>query len=849
MSEKPGEDVLRELEGERAVFGVAGKVVAGLAILWSLLQLWYASPLPFLTANIIPVQNDTDARSLHLAFGMLLAFLCYPAVKGKGGHAIPLYDWVLAGLGAFAAGYLFLFNDALAERPGLPTTLDLVVAGAGLLLLLEAARRALGLPIVIVALVFIAYVFFGDMAPDIVSWRGASFSRAMSHLWLGTEGVFGIAIGVSTSVIFLFVLFGALLEKGGAGDYFIRLAFSLVGHMRGGPAKAAVLASGMTGLVSGSSIANTVTTGTFTIPLMRRAGFSKEQAGAVEVAASVNGQIMPPVMGAAAFLMVEYVGISYVEVIKHAFLPAVISYIALVYLVHLEAAKANAPLLERADPMPAWHARLLRAGLAWTGITLFLGGAYYLIEFVRAVAGSAALPLLLGGLFVLYVGAIFVAARQRSDETASDFGKEGVPLPRFAETVGQGLHFLLPVALLVWCLVVERLSPGLSAFWAVMALLFILATQKLLIALLSGKGARPALLSEAQVILSGLEAGARNMIVIAVATAAAGIIVGTVSLTGIGLMLTDLVQLLSGGSLILMLLYVAVLCLVLGLGLPTTANYIVVSSLLAGVIVQLGAESGLVVPLIAVHLFVFYFGIMADVTPPVGLASFAAAAVSGGDPIRTGVTAFRYSLRTVILPFFFIFNTKLLLIGVEGPFDLLLTVLGALVGVLLFAAITQGWMLTRLKLWEGAVLLAAAFTLLRPGYFVDQVMPPVAEVSYEDARDYIAAAEEGGHVALIVEGVTFEGDEVRRTVRLPLGEPGTAAERLSAAGLELREEEGRVLVSSVRFGSPAGEAGISFDWEVLGAKLPQEQVSAYWLYVPAFALVALVVMTQRRRVR
>ena len=848
---RPDEELLWELEGERAASGVPGKAVAVLAVLWSLFQLWYASPLPFLAASVIPVLNDTDARSIHLAFGLLLAFLCFPALK-KHSKAIPLADWGLGALGAFTAAYLFIFRDGLALRPGLPSDLDLAVSGLGLLLLLEAARRALGPPIVIVALLFLAYIFFGNYAPDIIAWKGASFSRAMSHLWLGTEGVFGVAIGVSTSVIFLFVLFGALLETGGAGDYFIRLAFSLVGHMRGGPAKAAVLASGMTGLVSGSSIANTVTTGTFTIPLMRKVGFSKEQAGAVEVASSVNGQIMPPVMGAAAFLMVEYVGISYVDVITHAFLPAVISYIALVYIVHLEAVKADMPLLERPDPLPALPMRLVRAGLMLAGITVFLGLAYFAVELIQGL-GAGAFWVLMGALFALYIGAVYTAARDEPRAGAGDadlFEGETPFLPRFSETVRQGLHFLLPIAVLVWCLVVERLSPGLSAFWAVVGLMVILATQHVLISLFAGRGFRLGDLKEgARTIWDGLESGARNMIVIAVATAAAGIIVGAVSLTGVGLRLAELVEFLSGGNLILMLIYVAVLSLILGLGLPTTANYIVVSALLAGVVVELGADAGLVVPLIAVHLFVFYFGIMADVTPPVGLASFAAAAISGGDPIKTGITAFRYSLRTVILPFFFIFNTKLLLIGIEGPLDLALTALGATLGVLLFAAVSQGYFFTRLKIWEGAVLLLVAFTLLRPAYWVDQVVPPFERISYEEAVPLIESAPAGESVALVFEGETFEGDLVRRTIRLPLGAPGNASERLGAAGIELRQEEGKTFVDLVRFASPAEKLGVGFDWQVLGAEVAQERIDPYWLYLPAFLLTLLIARGQLRRKR
>ena len=314
-------------------------------LLWTLFQLWYSSPLPF--ALHFFVINDTEARSIHLAFAMFLAFAAYPTFKSSPRKFIPFQDWILALTAAFSAGYIYLNYAGLASRPGLPTTFDLVVSVLGIILLLEATRRALGPPLMIIGTLFVIYTFAGQYMPDIVAHKGASLIKGMSHYWLSTEGVFGVALGVSTSMVFMFVLFGSLLEKAGAGNYFIRVAFAGLGHMRGGPAKAAVVSSAMTGMISGSSIANVVTTGTFTIPLMKKVGFSAEKAGGIECASSVNGQITPPVMGAAAFLMVEYVGISYLEVIKHAFLPAIIAYIALVYIVHLEACKMGLQGLEK----------------------------------------------------------------------------------------------------------------------------------------------------------------------------------------------------------------------------------------------------------------------------------------------------------------------------------------------------------------------------------------------------------------------------------------------------------------------------------------------------------------------
>ncbi|MGL4915851.1 MAG: TRAP transporter permease, partial [Aeromonas allosaccharophila] len=344
------EELIAQDVGARLPLGPLGWIITALALAWSLFQLWIASPLPFMVG--FGVLNDTETRSIHLTFALLLAFLVFPAFRSSPRDRVPLGDIALGLIAAGAASYLFVMYEALALRPGTLTTADLVTACIGIPLLLEAARRALGPALAVIAIVFLVYSLAGPWMPGLLAHRGVSFSALANHQWITTEGVFGIALGVSTSFVFLFVLFGALLERAGAGHYFIQLAFSLLGHLRGGPAKAAVVASGLTGLISGSSIANVVTTGTFTIPMMKKVGFSSEKAGAVEVASSVNGQIMPPVMGAAAFLMVEYVGIPYVEIIKHAFLPAAISYIALLYIVHLEALKLDMQPIGNHQPKP-----------------------------------------------------------------------------------------------------------------------------------------------------------------------------------------------------------------------------------------------------------------------------------------------------------------------------------------------------------------------------------------------------------------------------------------------------------------------------------------------------------------
>ena len=390
-------------------------------------------------------------------------------------------------------------------------------------------------------------------------------------------------------------------------------------------------------------------------------------------------------MGAAAFLMVEYVGISYIEVIKHAFLPAVVSYIALVYIVHLEACKMGLKGMERRRGKT-----LLQSLFTFVSTILMLviigGATYYGLGWIKTVAGEATIWISTGLLFVAYIALLKLACQVPELEVTTEITE----LPPLRETAQAGLYFLLPIVVLMWCLTVERLSPSLSAFWATVLLMFIVITQRPLKRWLRKSDSEEFSFTRGwRELISGMVSGARNMIGIGVATSAAGIIVGTVTLTGIGLVMTAFVEFISGGNLLLILLFTAVISLLLGMGLPTTANYIVVSTLMAPVIVSLGAQNGLIVPLIAVHLFVFYFGILADDTPPVGLAAFAAAGISGGDPIRTGIQGFTYDIRTAILPFIFIFNNELLMIGVGTPLHFVIVVFGAVVAMLMFAAATQ----------------------------------------------------------------------------------------------------------------------------------------------------------------
>ncbi|VAX22325.1 TRAP-type uncharacterized transport system, fused permease component, partial [hydrothermal vent metagenome] len=624
------EEVIDHEVGARHATGISAYIVIALCLGWALFQLSIAG---------IITLDALRSRVVHLAFAMALAFLVFPARKKSPRSYIPWYDWLLATTAVIAVMYLVYDYKEIQSRPGAPIFIDLLFGGVGMILLLEATRRALGPALTIVAGVFMTYSFLGPILPDIIGHRGYSLRRVIDHQFLTTEGIFGVPLGVSTAYVFLFVLFGAMLERAGAGKYFIDVAYSLLGRFRGGPAKAAILASGFTGMVNGSSIANTVTTGTFTIPLMKKVGYPPEKAAAIEVAASTDGQLMPPIMGAAAFIIAEFLGISYFEVVKAAFIPAVASYLTLFYISHLEALKLGI------KPTP-------------------------------------------------------------KDE-----------IPKFWPTFTSGLHFLIPVIALVYSLLILRQSPIASVFTAILILMTIMVIQAPLMAMRKGESVKHAFLTVFTSIFNGLVGGSRNMVAIAVATAVAGIIVGTVTLTGFGLRIVEVVELLSMGSFALMLFITAIACLLLGMGLPTTATYIVMATLTAPVIVTLGEDAGFAVPLIAAHLFVFYFGILADDTPPVGLCAYAGAAIAGADPIKTGLQSFVYDLRGSILPFMFIINTEILLIGVDSvPRGIMVFVMTVL-GMWAFTSALQGHAISRLNWGERLILLVVTFLMLNPVLF------------------------------------------------------------------------------------------------------------------------------------
>ena len=728
IQSKIKEKINEDLSPTRNLKGLQLKIVASIAILWTVFQLWIASPFPFIFN--FGMINGLPARAIHLGFALTLTFLIYPISRGK---KISKIDILISLLAAFCCLYIYFFYDQIINRGGIllkytlghyVIPIELIIGMFGILILLEATRRAIGLPLVMIAVCFLLFSYFGQYAPDIISHGGLSLKRLIGFQWFDQEAVFGIPIGVSVDFIFLFVLFGALLETAGGGKYFLDLAFAMVGKMRGGPAKAAILGSGMTGLISGSSIANTVTTGTFTIPIMKKTGFSKEKAGAIEVSSSVNGQIMPPVMGAAAFVMASFIGVTYFEVVKHAFLPAIISYIALFYISHLEA---------------------LKLGLK---------------------------------------------------------GMEDSDVPNLKKTFLSGLHFLIPIFVLIYMLVFLRFTASYSIFYATITLILVNLVNRVF----KQENFQNGLKTWFNETIVGFEKGALNMVSVGIAIATAGIIVGAVGSTGLSTNLIIVIETIAKDNVVILLFLTIILCLLLGMGLPTTANYVVVASLMATVLVDVGNASGFIFPLIAVHLFVFYFGLMADVTPPVGLASYAAAAISGGDPLKTGVQALWYSLRTGVLPIVFLFNHELLLIGVENIWHAIVVIITSLIGILVFTAATQRWFINKLRWYEVIVFLIISISFLAPEFVLYKFYPKYEQqqLSAEKIQSYYFDPKKEIHIK--VTRRTEYGDRYKLIV---INEGSFDKDfNLETYGLKLVEKDKNLIVQNLDWKSLAKKSGI-----------------------------------------
>lgn len=588
-------------------------VVALIAISFSLFQLYTA---------LFGVFDAHIQRAIHLSFAMALVFLLYPSRKSWSRETLHMIDAVLAVVAVAMPLYVVILYKELVLRAGMPSAMDMVIGAIGVFLVLEAARRVVGWPIIIVATTFLAYAFAGPYIPGSFAHRGVSLENLVGHLYFTTEGVFGIPLGVSSTFIFLFILFGAYLEKSGLGKFFIDIANAIAGWASGGPAKVAVLSSGLMGTISGSSVANVAGTGSFTIPMMKKLGYRPEFAGAVEAAASTGGQLMPPIMGAAAFLMAEFVGIPYISVAKAAVIPALLYFTGVMLCVHLEAKKSGLRGLSKEELPKA--------------------------------------------------GAVFL-----------DRG-----------------HLAIPLVVIVYLLVTGS-SPMRAALFAI--LLTILASM-----------IRASTRMSLGDIIQGLEDGARAALGVIIACATAGIIIGVVTKTGLGLKLGSVLLELAHGLLFPTLVFTMITSIVLGMGVPTTANYVITSTIAAPMIVQLG------VPVLAAHMFAFYFGIIADVTPPVALAAFAGSGIARSDPLKTGVQASKLAIAAFLVPYIFVLSPAMLMIDTTLP-QILLIVLTSIIGMIGVAAAISGYLIAQGRWYDRLLFLIGGLLMIDPNHFTDLV--------------------------------------------------------------------------------------------------------------------------------
>lgn len=599
----------------------AGLAVKAFAILVALYHLYGA---------VFGTPVTLKHRSLHVAMILALSFIFYPFRKKASRDKAAWYDIALALLAAVTTVYVFVDYIGIVGRAGMPNMADLLVGATLIFLVLESARRVTGWALPVLGMAFMAYALFGRSLPGFFGHRGYSWADLSSFLFVSTDGVYGTAIGVSASYIYLFILFGAFMEKSGMGQFINDIALALAGHQKGGPAKVSVIASALLGTINGSAVANVVTTGTFTIPLMKKTGYDRDFAGAVEASSSVGGQLMPPIMGAAAFIMAEVLGIQYKVIAVAAILPALLYYVGIIVQVHLRARKCGLEGVSRENLPKAW-----------------------------------------------------VVMKERG-------------------------HLLIPIVFLLVMLFASGKTVIFSAF---MTILVTIATSMI------RKSTRMSLKDVADALFEGT----RSMVPVAIACASVGIVIGVASLTGFGLSMASAIVALGGKSLFLTLVFTMVACMILGMGLPSIPAYLITATMAAPALVRLGID-----PLVA-HLFVFYFAMFANITPPVALASFAAAGLSGGSPMRTGFTSLKLSLAGFIVPYMFVYNDALLLQGtglVEGA----LVMLTSICGVLVLGTAVEGYLISRMGAVQRIIAMAAAILLMTPNHAQDLIGAALAAV-------------------------------------------------------------------------------------------------------------------------
>ncbi|OPY29182.1 MAG: DctM-like transporter [Methanocella sp. PtaU1.Bin125] len=676
-------------------------IVSVIAIISSLYHLYASLYMP----------NYQFHLSMHLLFMMTPIFFMYPVTSKllsgkKGMDKIPVYDLLLAGLSAAVCLYWVYYYPEIVMRSGAETDIDRIIGGLGILLVLEATRRTVGIALSIIASIFLAYAYFGAYLPGILAHRGYSIERIISHIWFTDQGIFGVPLYVSAIFVIVFILFGSFLKYSGAGEFFINLAYALTGWRKGGPAKTSVLASGFFGMISGSSIANAVTVGSFTIPLMKKAGYRKEFAGAVEAASSTGGQIMPPVMGAAAFIMVEFLGISYDKIIISAIIPAIAFFTGVWIMAHLEAGRVGLKSVPKSE-LPDWKKLLVEKGYLSISVVLLL----YLI-----LVAKVSIPF--AGVFSI----ISIMALSYVPDFVRLYRKGKIPviaglISAYGVAVA-ALYFVFGFTNLRMLdfFIVRFQFPMEAFFFGVVAVIIPV------VAICHLKGYKLEGMDVGKYKLA-LEEGTKGSSGVALACATAGIISGIATLTGLGLKIAMLVSTISGGNVFIALLLTMLACLVLGMGLPTTATYIVLVTMAVPALaqMQLPYEGLLVgaVALLPVHMFVLYYGVLADVTPPVALAAYAASGIAKSNQFWTGIEAFKISLNKLMVPFAFVFSPSILLLGINwvdpvsvgwAVFDVGTMFLGILA---LHASVTRYW-LTHMTRVEQVALFIAALCLIFP---------------------------------------------------------------------------------------------------------------------------------------
>lgn len=722
-AEKIAEELIDKYEkgGKRKLKGVAYLVVKIIAIVFSIFQFYTIG------FGLFPPQIQ---RPIHVGFAMVLIFLLFPINKKMKKDRIPIYDIFLAIIAALVFLYPVIFYEQLIFRPSLPTLIDLIIAGTAVILLLEGTRRATGFPLMLIATIFVLYAIFGKNMPGVFAHRGYSFASVVNHLFYTLDGIFGIPISVSTKFVYAFILFGALAEKTGVSELIVNLARIVAGRAPGGPAKISVITSAALGTVSGSSVANVVTDGVFNIPLMKKTGYKDYFAGAVEAAASTGGQIMPPVMGAAAFIMAEFIGVPYIRIIWAAIVPAILYFLGVYFSLHFEAKRLGLKGL-RKEEIPILKEELTNRG-------------YILTPFVILVYKLMAGYTVMDAAFTSIISVILISFLGEMAKTVTKDFDEKIKMLFLYISIYIPLMFFL-ILFFIKTITINIISLSLLTIILSTILCFFVFKLK---SIKNYENSNIEILKRIGIVfkntfiltIEGFESGAYTSLSVVAACASAGYIAGMSTLTGLALRFANAVVTLASGlknwlnsiflsilpfikitsAMPFTLIFTVIACLILGMGIPTTGNYIIMAIITAPALAPFLTHFDSTTSMLIAHMFVFYYGILADVTPPVALAAYAGAGIAGSEPFKTGFTAFRLALAGFLVPFIFVYNP--ILLGVNFvPSVAIIAYITAIIGVIFLGAANVGYFLTKLNFYERILLFISAILLIAPGLKTDLI--------------------------------------------------------------------------------------------------------------------------------